>query len=113
MWIFEILNSRSRVGNDGHLAQGSLLYIDFNPRSRVGNDLAKAGYAVQIVNFNPRSRVGNDKADNDLEDQLNISIHVPAWGTTMTCGIKHYYSLFQSTFPRGERQREILHRMDS
>ena len=32
-----------------------------------------------------------------------ISIHVPAWGTTVSVNIGSPSSLFQSTFPRGER----------
>ena len=33
-----------------------------------------------------------------------ISIHVPAWGTTYGCvAIGTYLGVFQSTFPRGER----------
>ena len=33
-------------------------------------------------NFNPRSRVGNDELKSGYDDFTNISIHVPAWGTT-------------------------------
>ena len=32
--------------------------------------------------FNPRSRVGNDDVQEEINNKLNISIHVPAWGTT-------------------------------
>ena len=33
-----------------------------------------------------------------------ISIHVPAWGTTEAIRVlEEYVNLFQSTFPRGER----------
>ena len=35
-----------------------------------------------ISNFNPRSRVGNDPGYDHLYLYLEISIHVPAWGTT-------------------------------
>ena len=56
-------------------------YWNFNPRSRVGNDMFDTINNMQSNNFNPRSRVGNDV-------------------------LKHLRSLstiFQSTFPRGER----------
>ena len=33
--------------------------------------------------FNPRSRVGNDdEARMEIRNLIDISIHVPAWGTT-------------------------------
>ena len=36
-------------------------------------------------------------------DMIQISIHVPAWGTTATASKIVGLSKFQSTFPRGER----------
>ena len=54
-------------------------------------------------NFNPRSRVGND-GYLALAFQANyISIHVPAWGTTLHICMTSLHLQFQSTFPRGER----------
>ena len=41
-------------------------------------------------NFNPRSRVGNDKRGTVHYRKTDISIHVPAWGTTANF---HKYSL--------------------
>ena len=78
----------------------------FNPRSRVGNDYIVCDISCYIANFNPRSRVGNDESGNRLlfclllfqstfprgerltcrcqyALDLRISIHVPAWGTTL------------------------------
>ena len=37
-----------------------------------------------------------------------ISIHVPAWGTTEHLSIIHLIFIFQSTFPRGERHTTYL-----
>ena len=37
-----------------------------------------------------------------------ISIHVPAWGTTEAFEDAGITAIFQSTFPRGERQLEVL-----
>ena len=39
-----------------------------------------------------------------LDDYLKISIHVPAWGTTVKTGQNDPDGGFQSTFPRGERR---------
>ena len=59
---------------------------------------------VLRVHFNPRSRVGNDQNKLDAFRDLVISIHVPAWGTTLMTLIEALSRIFQSTFPRGERQ---------
>ena len=81
------------------------------------------------MDFNPRSRVGNDVTFTTMSDKVNISIHVPAWGTTdgiRKPGIYPAISIhvpawgttlaeyqqkmgikFQSTFPRGERHGRI------
>ena len=83
------------------------------------------GIMVDPENFNPRSRVGNDQLHTDTRQAATISIHVPAWGTTIetvpiTSGSgdfnprsrvgndrimldRHPDMEFQSTFPRGER----------
>ena len=53
--------------------------------------------------FNPRSRVGNDVVDYQTLTVIDISIHVPAWGTTMQSLFSSRILEFQSTFPRGER----------
>ena len=39
--------------------------------------------------------------------QAVISIHVPAWGTTLCSTYKNTRGIFQSTFPRGERQSPL------
>ncbi len=62
-----------------------LLY--FNPRSLVGNDDKQAHEGLYSGHFNPRSLVGNDKN---------------AKGSIA-------FNKFQSTFPRGERQRYSYH----
>ena len=38
-----------------------------------------------------------------VTDSLGISIHVPSWGTTFCLSAINYCIKFQSTFPRGER----------
>ena len=69
-----------------------------------GTTIMVAILASLNLNFNPRSRVGNDKRNRYSASKHVISIHVPAWGTTMEDGISPDCSLFQSTFPRGERR---------
>ena len=83
-------------------------------------------YAGTDSYFNPRSRVGNDVPVMQRHIGFQISIHVPAWGTTLRAVIisltetisihvpawgttKQSLNLlsfpaFQSTFPRGERR---------
>ena len=49
----------------------------------MGNDFRTYGALSQVVYFNPRSRVGNDGGTvTAINCNINISIHVPAWGTT-------------------------------
>ena len=60
---------------------------DFNPRSRVGNDIFATGSALIACYFNPRSRGGNDDRFIPFPDFVAISIHVPAWGTTIMAAI--------------------------
>ena len=99
----------------------------FNPRSRVGNDSLFRTSSASSTYFNPRSRVGNDGSSGFDVTRNGISIHVPAWGTTnIHIGCNRSYTIsihvpawgttawysdsnicsgFQSTFPRGERQK--------
>ena len=59
---------------------------------------------VILYYFNPRSRVGNDEVKEAIQTTSQISIHVPAWGTTHVQRLRPVnYAVFQSTFPRGER----------
>ena len=51
------------------------------------------------------SRIGNAPCTTPFDFLFVISIHVPAWGTTMVTVSVVLLSLFQSTFPRGERRK--------
>ena len=62
--------------------------------------------AVKHIHFNPRSLVGNDYIPVGTYTIVEISIHVPSWGTTIFTRRQPPCILFQSTFPRGERQNE-------
>ena len=55
------------------------------------------------IHFNPRSRMGNDGLLFSFLQTSPISIHVPAWGTTIYDANTETIFLFQSTFPHGER----------
>ena len=50
------------------------------------------------------SRIGNAPCTTPFDFLFVISIHVPAWGMTMVTVPVVLLSLFQSTFPRGERR---------
>ena len=59
--------------------------------------------AVKHIHFNPRSLVGNDYIPVGTYTIVEISIHVPSWGTTDDDEASEVIYQFQSTFPRGER----------
>ena len=82
VWQFCYFNPRSRVGNDRTNKGRSNCTQYFNPRSRVGNDSGRNAAYIICIYFNPRSRVGNDGCSNNKCYNFQISIHVPAWGTT-------------------------------
>ena len=103
-YILGYFNPRSLVGNDHSSHLRSLSLANFNPRSLVGNDGGYNDDYSERGNFNPRSLVGNDRCSTTLSGLINISIHVPSWGTTAEDIEKLNTMLFQSTFPRGERQ---------
>ena len=63
-----------------------------------------ATYILLSMHFNPRSLVGNDDFVRILYHIQLISIHVPSWGTTKPHACCPQRSVFQSTFPRGERR---------
>ena len=76
-------NPRSREGNDGYSSSERNRINHFNPRSREGNDRVMPVHSVPgLDNFNPRSREGNDVYFTVIRRFENISIHVPARGTT-------------------------------
>ncbi len=122
----QYFNPRSRVGNDKNgwmitfdwfvfqstFPRGERLF-DFESCSPFslfqstfprGERLDVTRYASSETNFNPRSREGNDKPERGERYVTEISIHVPARGTTVKLNKVTSYWLFQSTFPRGERR---------
>ena len=101
--------------------------FNFNPRSLVGNDEAyRQQLELQKISIHVPSWGTTRCPVQLLCDQcisihvpswgttfllflwthfiLYISIHVPSWGTTMVGFRPQYKKVFQSTFPRGERQ---------
>ena len=61
---------------------------------------------VLLFHFNPRSREGSDGNIHENICSYAISIHAPARGATLiVCTSNSYQLKFQSTLPRGERQR--------
>ena len=82
----------------------------FNPRSRKGNDEMYSGYKFQSGCFNPRSRKGNDVNMIITKKYIEVSIHVPARGTTPGRAERQKAIWFQSTFPQGERPGDNIQR---
>ena len=75
----------------------------FNPRSRVGNDIGQIGLDL-VVNISIHVPAwGTTLTATGFSSKEVISIHVPAWGTTAFRYAQPGTSRFQSTFPRGER----------
>ena len=125
-------------GTTDYRHTGSKDRKNFNPRSLVGNDDSATRQRPAIWAFQstfPRGERpdlaeyiakpleisihvpswGTTRSLFDLPFPLPISIHVPSWGTTsMLAGCGKAYP-FQSTFPRGERlysSRNLYHCWD-
>jgi len=77
-------NPRARVGRDGDCRKTSNFQQCFNPRARVGRDNRLPFLLPAMSCFNPRARVGRDVC------LRRVTMPRP---------------LFQSTRPRGARQR--------
>ena len=83
-------------------------YKYFNPRSRVGNDQVRSGSIQQVAISIHVPAWGTTKPGDKYTADKQISIHVPAWGTTEKRQRLFKGLLFQSTFPRGERHTGIF-----
>ena len=130
IFIFEFQSTfpRGERRNLQHYVEQQIEFQSTFPR---GERRFSARDSAQHKNFNPRSRVGNDRDDTGNESDDDISIHVPAWGTTRQCGRRlqlpkisiHVPAWgttensrkendrshrFQSTFPRGERPEKLI-----
>ena len=112
---YTYFNPRSRVGNDhfkgfsvvdGDIfqstfprgerqqAQSDIIFqLIFQSTFPRGERLRIHTSRITSTYFNPRSRVGNDHVHFDYTAKSDISIHVPAWGTTFCC-----YSLSRYTY---------------
>ena len=55
--------------------------------------------AVKHIHFNPRSLVGNDYIPVGTYTIVEISIHVPSWGTTRRCQPYHRFLLISIHVP--------------
>ena len=128
-WVTIRFNPRARGGRDVRPPGNRHYFQRFNPRARGGRDLnrpatcsttsfvsihAPAGGATQLkyslptVNnsFNPRARGGRDTNRSFEHILRQVSIHAPAGGATEPGALKFDQgSQFQSTRPRGARQR--------
>ena len=60
--------------------------------------------------FNPRTRVGCDPPGAPGAAGAPVSIHAPAWGATVAPAKNFQQAAFQSTHPRGVRQKSCWQR---
>ena len=58
-------------------------------------------------NFNPRAHEGHDAFTRMCDHMPEISIHVPTRGTTVSVYPSRFSTVFQSTCPRGARQKDM------
>ena len=79
----------------------------FYPRSHEGNDCYLCARLNGDYRFNLRSHEGNDSHLLRRPERPCVSIHVPTRGTTRFDGLFSVPDMFQSTFPRGERQSPL------
>ena len=56
--------------------------------------------------FNPRAHVGRDDLEELAYFIQDVSIHAPTWGATEAANFDWFAQVFQSTRPRGARQKE-------
>ena len=103
-YLLHSFQSTFLCGERRHITRMQLTTLHFNPRSLVGNDEVLIWSSFPLADFNPRSLVGNDYIPVGTYTIVEISIHVPSWGTTIFTRRQPPCILFQSTFPRGERR---------
>ena len=102
--VLDGFNPRSREGNDRRLSTCRIQNCSFNPRSREGNYQAMCCTRFSALRFQstfPRRERPGDVLYKILCTQ--VSIHVPAKGTTEEILPNDTVDMFQSTFPRRER----------
>ncbi len=80
----------------------------FNPRPREGGDSWCTGAIRAPKRFNPRPREGGDGIPSSTPILTTVSIHAPARGATARFAMPTCRLVFQSTPPRGGRQRTAL-----
>ena len=79
--------------------------ISFNPRSRKGNDFKIPNGDPAVVPFQSTFPQGERPVEGGFKVvKYEVSIHVPARGTTEILSLDFMTWKFQSTFPQGERR---------
>ena len=120
-------NPRARVGHDRDSDPRWRRDRDFNPRARVGHDDFPAALILSATKFQSTCPRGARPGSRRVDAHPVISIHVPAWGTTLMSSLMPFnirISIhvpawgttsivvsapvrvfpFQSTCPRGARR---------
>ena len=120
-------NPRAHVGRDIMTSTAHWRWCSFNPRAHVGRDGAERVYqlrpyvsihaptwgatlyASQVLRYGAVSihapTWGATRQLHQGGDRPRVSIHAPTWGATASEWEKLYREQFQSTRPRGARQK--------
>ena len=102
-------NPHSRVGSDTQHRDKEDAYREFQstlPRGeRPGAQLVENAYTLISIHT---PAWGATQIFSYWKNTLFISIHTPAWGATLVWDLCMTRTAFQSTLPRGERQKERL-----
>ena len=98
-------NPRAHAGRDSRCCKRLPRQSCFNPRAHAGRDSERRPTPRESRRFNPRAHAGRDEANPDAWHVSPVSIHAPTRGATSGCGAFWYSAQFQSTRPRGARQR--------
>ena len=105
------VNNHYSMGGTHFLQTGYLLLNRNAPYEKFQSTLPRGGRQIQvlfpdqIVHFNPRSHEGSDICQPASALPNPISIHAPTRGATFCSNFFPPYEKFQSTLPRGERQK--------
>ncbi len=97
-------NPRPRAGGDGAAADARAQRGGFNPRPRAGGDTKAKPTSFKQLLFQSTPPCGGRPAwQREMMDWIQVSIHAPVRGATMSTERSDSVPLFQSTPPCGGR----------
>ena len=80
----ESFNPRTHMGCDIFFLQNLMSGVCFNPRTHMGCDTKRSCYHHRFKRFNPRTHMGCDGWQGTFSCGIEVSIHAPTWGATVT-----------------------------